>query len=280
MSIVIFRVIGRKYRSVLDSYMSDKNSLFAFFEEIAETAAAATLPYFRANLVIDNKVVGGFDPVTEADKGAERAIRAIIERDYPADGIHGEEYGLVRENAARRWVIDPVDGTRAFICGLPVWGTLVGLTKNNIAIAGLMAQPFTGETFIADGKRAVRQWHGQSANLRVSDCKNLNDAKMFTTSPHLFKGEMRGRLDALETRVKLSRYGTDCYAFAMLAAGFADLVIEPGLQPYDIVALIPLIEQAGGIVTTFEGARAENGGNVIAAATLELHEAAMIAMRG
>jgi histidinol phosphatase-like enzyme (inositol monophosphatase family) len=260
--------------------MVEKLSLFSFFEEIAEAAAHATLPYFRTAMTIDNKIDGGFDPVTEADKSAERAIRALIERDHPADGIHGEEYGLVRDNAARRWVIDPVDGTRAFISGLPVWGTLVGLTAHNVAIAGLMAQPFTGETFIADGSRAVRQWRGETYDLRVSVCKNLSDAKMFTTSPHLFKGEMRGRFDALETRVKLSRYGTDCYAFAMLAAGFADLVIDPGLQPYDIVALIPLIEQAGGIVTTLDGARAENGGDIIAAATPQLHQAAMEAMRG
>jgi histidinol phosphatase-like enzyme (inositol monophosphatase family) len=261
-------------------YMAEKQSLFAFFEEIAEAAGSATLPYFRTEMSIDNKEASGFDPVTEADKSAERAIRALIERDYPADGIHGEEYGLVREHAARRWVIDPVDGTRAFISGLPVWGTLVGLTENGKAIAGVMAQPFTGETFIADGTKAVRQWRDQSYPLSVSGCRTLGDAKMFTTSPHLFRSEMRGRFDALETRVKLSRYGTDCYAFAMLAAGFADLVIDPGLQPYDIVALIPLIEQAGGIVTTLDGARAERGGDIIAAATLELHQAAMAAMAG
>lgn len=260
--------------------MTEDKSLFAFFEEIASASAETTLPYFRQSIAIDNKLETGFDPVTEADKSAERAIRALIERDYPQDGIHGEEYGLVRENAARRWVIDPVDGTRAFICGLPVWGTLVGLTENGRAIAGLMAQPFTGETFIADGKRAVRQWRGKSAPLKVSDCRDLATAKMFTTSPHLFKGDMRSRFDQLEAEVKMSRYGTDCYAFAMLAAGFADLVIDPGLQPYDIVALIPLIEQAGGIVTTLDGQRAEQGGNIIAAATPELHSAAMAAMRG
>ena len=259
--------------------MSETERLFAFFEEIAEAAAAVTLPYFRTQLSVDNKLAGGFDPVTEADKSAERAIRALIERNYPDDGIHGEEYGLIRENAARRWVIDPVDGTRAFISGLPTWGTLVGLTENNIAIAGLMAQPFTGETIIADGTKAVRQWRGQVADLRVSGVRNLSDAKMFTTTPHLFQGSMRARFDALETQVKLSRYGTDCYAFAMLAAGFADLVIDPGLKPYDIVALIPLIEQSGGVVTTLDGKRAENGGDVIAAATPELHEAAIERMR-
>ena len=264
--------------------MAEMKSLFGFFEAVAHATAETTLPYFRTAMMIDNKLEGGFDPVTEADKSAERAIRALIERDFPADGIHGEEYGLVRENAARRWVIDPVDGTRAFISGLPVWGTLLGLTENGTAIAGMMAQPFTGEIFMADGGQALRKWRDhngdrQTAKLQVSGCKQLSDAKMFTTTPHLFKGTMRAQFDALETRVKLSRYGTDCYAFAMLAAGFADLVIDPGLQPYDIVALIPLIEQAGGIVTTLDGGRAENGGDIIAAASPELHQAAMIAIR-
>lgn len=260
--------------------MSENYALFAFFAEIAEAAAAATLPYFRTMMTVDNKLDGGFDPVTEADKAAERAIRALIERNFPDDGIHGEEYGLVRAGAPRRWVIDPVDGTRAFITGLPVWGTLVGLTENNLATAGLMAQPFTGESFMAAGSCAVRQWRGVTVDLRVSACQNLAEAKMFTTSPHLFKGAMRSRFDALETRVKMTRYGTDCYAFAMLAAGFADLVIDPGLQPYDIVALIPLIEKAGGIVTTLEGKRAENGGDIIAAASPQLHQAAMAALQG
>ena len=258
--------------------MSGQKTMFGFFEEIAEAAAAATLPYFRTAMAVDNKIDGGFDPVTEADKSAELANRALIERDYPIDGIHGEEYGLVRDKAKRRWVIDPIDGTRAFISGLPVWGTLVGLTDNGISIAGMMAQPFTGELFMADGTRAIRTWRGQTADLKVSACKSLSTAKLFTTSPHLFKGAMRARFDGLETQVRLSRYGTDCYAFAMLAAGFADIVIDPGLQPYDIVALIPLIEQAGGIVTTFDGARAESGGDIIAAATPELHQAAMAAM--
>jgi histidinol phosphatase-like enzyme (inositol monophosphatase family) len=254
--------------------------LFEFLEQVAATAAEATLPHFRTRLMVDNKEQAGFDPVTEADRAAERAIRALIERHYPDDGIHGEEYGLVRPEAARRWVIDPVDGTRAFITGLPVWGTLVGLTQDGRAMAGLMAQPFTGETFIADGVRAERTWRGERHALTVSGCRELARAHMFTTSPHLFKGALRARFDALEPKVRMSRYGTDCYAFAMLAAGFCDLVIDPGLQSYDIVALIALIEQAGGIVTTLNGGRAEQGGDVIAAATPELHRAAMAILNG
>jgi histidinol phosphatase-like enzyme (inositol monophosphatase family) len=254
--------------------------LFEFLEQVAATAAEVTLPHFRTRLTVDNKEMAGFDPVTEADRAAERAIRALIEAHFPDDGIHGEEYGLVRADAPRRWVIDPVDGTRAFITGLPVWGTLVGLTENGRSIAGLMAQPFTGETFIADGRRAERNWRGERHPLGVSACTKLADAHMFTTSPHLFKGGLRTRFDALEPQVRLSRYGTDCYAFAMLAAGFCDLVIDPGLQSYDIVALIALIEQAGGVVTTLEGGRAEQGGDVIAASTPALHQAALAALRG
>jgi histidinol phosphatase-like enzyme (inositol monophosphatase family) len=256
-------------------------SLFGFLEQVAAAAEAATMPHFRSRLLVDNKdAVGGFDPVTEADRAAERAIRVLINAHFPDDGIHGEEYGLERDTAARRWVIDPVDGTRAFITGLPVWGTLVGLTEHGRAIAGLMAQPFTGETFIADGTRAVLTWRGTVTPLKASSCVTLGEAKMFTTSPHLFKGEARLRFDALEQRVKLSRYGTDCYAFAMLAAGYCELVIDPGLKPYDIVALIPLIEQAGGVIGTVDGARAENGGDIVAAATPELFQAACAAMRG
>ncbi|MCU0830407.1 MAG: histidinol-phosphatase [Rhizobiaceae bacterium] len=254
--------------------------MFEFLEQVAATAAEATLPHFRSRLAIDNKEAQGFDPVTEADRAAERQIRALIAQRFPEDGIHGEEYGLERPDAPRRWVIDPVDGTRAFITGLPVWGTLVGLTENGRAVAGLMAQPFTGEAFIADGTKAMRLWRGAAEPLGVSGCRDLTDARLFTTSPHLFQGALRQRYDALERDVKLFRYGTDCYAFAMLAAGFADLVIDPGLQAYDIVALIALIEQAGGIVTTLDGGRAENGGDIIAAATPELHASALAVMRG
>ncbi|MBT1158712.1 histidinol-phosphatase [Aminobacter anthyllidis] len=251
-----------------------------FMRRIASAAAAETLPRFRRQGTVANKLAGGFDPVTEADQEAERAIRALINAEFPDHGILGEEHGSENLGNSHVWVIDPIDGTRAFISGLPVWGTLVGLTVDGDAVAGLMSQPFTGELFYADGDGSHYEGPGGPRTLAVRKTTALADATMFTTTPALFKGEMRKRYDHLETQVQLARYGTDCYAFAMVAAGQVDIVVDPGLKPYDIVALIPIIEQAGGIVTTFEGGPAENGGDIIAAATPELHAAALKILRG
>lgn len=251
-----------------------------FMRRIASAAAAETLPRFRRQGAVANKLAGGFDPVTEADQEAERAIRALINAEFPDHGILGEEHGSENTSNSHVWVIDPIDGTRAFISGLPVWGTLVGLTVHGEAVAGLMSQPFTGELFYADGHGSHYEGPGGPRKLSVRKTTALADATMFTTTPALFKGEMRKRYDHLETQVQLARYGTDCYAFAMVAAGQVDIVVDPGLKPYDIVALIPIIEQAGGIVTTFEGGPAENGGDIIAAATPELHAAALKVLMG
>ncbi|OYR07451.1 histidinol-phosphatase [Brucella thiophenivorans] len=247
----------------------------AFFSEVARAAAAETLPRFRQFNEIDNKYTSGFDPVTEADRAAERAIHAVIGREFPEHGILGEEYGPENIDRSHVWVIDPIDGTRAFISGLPVWGTLVGLTVDGDAKAGMMSQSFTGELFYSDGEGAYLARDGVEQRLSVRSQAKLEDATMFTTTPSLFKGELRKGFDSLENSVRLSRYGVDCYAFAMLAGGFADIVVEAGLQPYDIVALIPIIEQAGGVVTQRDGGPAEKGGDIVAAASIELHQAAL-----
>ncbi len=251
-----------------------------FMRRIATAAAAETLPRFRRLLAVENKLGGGFDPVTKADQEAELAIRALINAEFPDHGILGEEHGSENIDNSHVWVIDPIDGTRTFISGLPVWGTLVGLTINGDAVAGLMSQPFTGELFYADGAGSYYEGPGGPRKLSVRNTTSLIDATMFTTTPSLFKGEMRKHYDELESKVRLARYGTDCYAFAMVAAGQVDIVVDPDLKPYDIVALIPVIEQAGGIVTTFDGKPAENGGDIIAAATPELHKAAMAVLTG
>ncbi|MBO0903669.1 histidinol-phosphatase [Jiella sonneratiae] len=252
-----------------------------FLLELADAADRETLPRFRAGGGIDNKLSGGaFDPVTEADRAAEAAIRQIIAARFPDDAIVGEEFGT-QGDGERRWIIDPIDGTRAFISGVPVWGTLIGHYVGGRARLGIMSQPFTGERFYADGAAAFLK-HGGGAPQRLATRKttSLGQATLFTTSPRLFSGALLAGFEALERDVRLARFGTDCYAFAMLAAGHVDLVVESGLKPYDIAALIPLVEQAGGVVTTVAGGRPEEGGDVVAAATPELHAAALARLSG
>lgn len=253
-----------------------KEFLFA----LGAAAEKETLPRFRQNGRVDNKLAAGFDPVTEADQAAELAIRRLIEKEFPDHGILGEEHGSVRLDSKHIWVIDPIDGTRAFISGIPVWGTLIGLKEDDVAIAGLMAQPFTGETFYALHGEAFLQHQGAIRKLKCRKTETLAEATLLTTTPSLFKGDARARFDKLESKVRLSRYGCDCYAYAMLAAGFIDLVVETGLNPYDIVALIPIIESAGGVVKTWDGGWPEGGGNIVAAASVALCEQAMEVMSG
>lgn len=251
-----------------------------FFRRVADAAAAETLPRFRRFGDIANKLEGGFDPVTEGDRGAERAIRALIKAEHPGHGILGEEYGAENPDAEHVWVIDPIDGTRSFISGIPLWGTLVGLTQKGDAIAGMMAQPFIGELFYALGGEAWYEGPAGRQKLSTRGTSLLDQATLCTTTPTLFAGERRGSYDRLEKAVRLSRYGTDCYAYAMLAAGNIDLVVETGLQPYDVMALIPIIEAAGGMMTNWAGGPAEEAGGVVAAATPELHAAAMEVLHG
>lgn len=252
----------------------------AFMRRLAEAAAAETLPRFRASAAVDNKQAGGFDPVTEADRAAERAIRALIAETYPEHGILGEEFGLERGESDHRWIIDPIDGTRAFISGLPLWGTLVGLTAHGRAVAGLMSQPFTGELFFANAEGAHYEGPGGDRRLSVRPTVDLAAATLCTTTPALFDAGRRAAYDRVEAAVRLPRYGTDCYAYAMVAAGQVDLVVECDLQSYDIAALIPIVEGAGGIVTRWDGGRAEDGGDIVAAATPELHQQALALLAG
>ena len=197
-----------------------------FLRRIAAAAAAETLPRFRSQGAVANKEAGGFDPVTEADREAERAIRALIRAEFPDHGILGEEYGIENAGSSHVWVIDPIDGTRAFISGLPVWGTLVGLTVDGDAVAGMMAQPFTGELFYATDSAAHYEGRAGRASLTTRQTTALADATLFTTTPALFKGAKRDAYDRLESAVRLARYGTDCYAFAMVAAGHVDIVAD------------------------------------------------------
>jgi myo-inositol-1(or 4)-monophosphatase len=187
----------------------------------------------------------------------------------------GEEFGSERADAEFVWVIDPIDGTRSFITGLPTWGTLIGLMRGGVPILGMMAQPFTGERFAGDGKRAWYSGHGGNRALRTRPCEALGSASLFTTTPAMFRGHDRDAYDRVEGSVRLARYGCDCYAYCMVAAGHADIVIEAGLQPYDIVALIPIVEGAGGRLTDWQGNSAAGGGRVIASGDERIHDRAL-----
>jgi myo-inositol-1(or 4)-monophosphatase len=252
----------------------------SFFNRLAEAAKAETLPRFRTGLDVTNKLSSGFDPVTEGDRAAEAAIRALIEEHFPDHGILGEEHGTVGLDREHVWVIDPIDGTRAFISGVPVWGTLIGLQRQGRAIRGMIEQPFTGERYFGDENGSTYSGPEGERRLTTRDCRTLSDAILFTTSPHLFAGEEMERYRAVESGVRLFRYGCDCYAYALLAAGHVDLVIENGLKPYDVGGIIPVIEGAGGIITTWDGGRPESGGSIIAAGSRAVYEEAIALLRG
>jgi histidinol phosphatase-like enzyme (inositol monophosphatase family) len=247
-----------------------------FVNELATLSGQAILPFFRSSLATEDKSRGSaFDPVTEADRAGELAMRQLIRRTFPTHGIIGEEFGAEREDAEYVWVLDPIDGTRAFIAGLPTWGTLIGLSRAGHAAFGMMHQPFTGERFFGDGGSATYRGPSGERRLRTRRCASLQDAVMSTTSPRLFSGETLRAYDRVESVARLARYGCDCYAYCMLAAGHIDLVVETDLKPYDIVALIPIIEGAGGIVTTWDGGSAAQGGAIVAAGDRRLHAAAV-----
>ncbi len=254
----------------------ERNAIEQTLLSAARAAKDITLPYFRSPMVVDSKQSASFDPVTEADRAAELAIRQTIEHSFPDHAIIGEEHALKTGSSDFSWIIDPIDGTRAFISGLPVWGTLIGVAHQQKLFAGLMAQPFIGETFLAlDGQSTYRRDGGQKTTLSTSGVVQLKDARLYTTTPALFSGAQAAAFARLEQQVRMPRYGCDCYAYCLLAAGHVDLVVEPALNIYDIAALIPIIEFAGGKVTTFDGRPADRGGDIIAAATPELHARAM-----
>jgi myo-inositol-1(or 4)-monophosphatase len=253
----------------------------AFVEDLARVSGEAILPFFRSSIHSTDKSKGGvFDPVTEADRAAETAMRRLIMRDFPSHGIIGEEFGAHAADSEYVWVLDPIDGTKSFISGFPTWGTLIGLTHKGTPCYGMMHQPFTREAFIGDGAGAI--WRGAGRNgdkgerkLMTRKCASLNEATLLTTHPALLAEGTLEPYRRVEEKVRLSRYGGDCYMYCMLASGHIDLVIESGLNAYDIVALIPIIEGAGGVITSWDGGSAANGGAIIAAGDKRVHEEAM-----
>jgi len=253
----------------------------AFAHELAEASRGVIAPLFRRAAADDKSGGGAFDPVTEADRGAERKLREMIGTAYPDHGIVGEEYGAHRPEAEHCWVIDPIDGTRAFIAGLPVWGTLIGLMSQGRPLVGVMDQPFTRERFWSDGAGAFyRHGDAQVERMTASGCARLEDAVLACTTPEMFRtdNEQAG-FAAIQACARLTRFGGDCYNYCMLAMGLIDIVVEAQLKSFDIVALTPIIEAAGGRVTTWEGGPPSAGGRIVAAANPALHAAALAALR-
>ena len=262
---------------------SDAGGFIAFAEQLADAAAQETLRHFRQLIAIEDKAGGGrMDPVTEADRGAETAIRQMITKHFPSHGIVGEEFENKPADSAYEWVLDPIDGTRSFVTGVPLWGTLICLQKDGVPLIGLIDQPYIGERFIGGATKsggAGKAWlnaKGATMTLATSGCEELCKASLGTTTSEVFVTNAEKDAFSLASKdVRMLRFGGDCYLYAMLAAGHLDLVIEASLKPFDVAALVPIVESAGGVITQWSGEPAHLGGRIVAAATPALHEAAL-----
>ncbi|MGB0797886.1 MAG: inositol monophosphatase family protein [Planktomarina sp.] len=238
------------------------------------------MKWFRTPaLSADNKLAQGFDPVTQADRNAEVAMRAVLAELRPDDAILGEEQAYQPGTSGLTWVLDPIDGTRGFISGTPTWGTLIAVSDASGPILGIVDQPYIGERFIGDPAGATLTRDGQTTAINTRGTETLKDAVIFTTFPEVGTPRDCGGFNAVADQCKLVRYGMDCYAYALLAAGHIDLVVEAVLNPFDIQGPMALVQAAGGVVTTWGGGDAQHGGQVIAAATPELHAAALALLK-
>lgn len=258
-----------------------RDALLDVAEEMADAARAAILPHFRSeNLGVENKARSGFDPVTVADRAAEKAMRAVLARRRPEDGILGEEFGEVEGDGDVTWVLDPIDGTRGFVAGTPTWGVLIAAGTRDGPVLGIVDQPYIGERFVGAPGLARMEGPAGARELRVSRVGALRDAVLCTTYPEVGTPAEAAAFRSVAGRTRLTRYGMDCYAYALLAAGHVDLVIEAGLGAYDIQAPMAVVEAAGGVVTDWTGGSAHRGGRALAAATRELHSEAMEVLAG
>lgn len=248
--------------------------LEAFALELATVAADVSLPHFRTDVSEVNKAgPGSFDPVTEADQAAERALRAAIKARYPDHGIIGEEYGEENPDAEYVWVLDPIDGTRAFISGLPLWTNLIGLRHKGVPVIGVVGQPYIGEVFIGGPSGAWLVTREGKAGIRTRKCVELSQVIAATTDPDIFRGEDRQCWDRLKASVRLARYGCDAYAYAMVAAGRIDVVLESELKVWDWTAVMPLVKAAGGDFTGWDGQMpTANDGRVLAVGNPDLRD--------
>jgi myo-inositol-1(or 4)-monophosphatase len=247
-----------------------------FFEELSAAARASITAALRAGLACDNKASIGFDPVTQADRAAERALRAVIEARYPEHGIWGEEYGMVRPGAAVRWSIDPVDGTRALLCGLPSWAVLVGLLEDGRHVAGMIDLPAIDECLVAVDGETRRN----GVVARTSGCTRLAESRLSTTDPNLLGVQAYAAFERVRAACRLTRFGLDAMAYARVASGDIDLVIENGLKPHDYDALVAVVRGAGGHIGNWAGGNDLSAGDVIAAASRQLYHHAVELLSG
>jgi len=266
--------------------MTIDNDTIAFAHRLAEAAGEVIRPYFRKAIDVADKrpTIAGkaiFDPVTQADKRAEETIRAIIERERPEDAILGEEFGLTPGTSGFTWVLDPVDGTRSFINGRHEWGCLIALEEYGRPVLGVIDQPVLGERFVGANGRTRFHSKGQVTTLKTRPCERIEDAILCATHPDAFFGP--GERDAfrrVEKKTRLTRWGGDCYIFAVLALGFADVIVETAFNHWDVAALIPVVEGAGGVITNWQGESCALGGQCLAAGDARIHAAAVQLLNG
>jgi histidinol phosphatase-like enzyme (inositol monophosphatase family) len=256
-------------------------SLLPLALKLADAAGAAILPHFRSAAASNphNKAKTGYDPVTEADKASERAMREIISSQRPEDGIEGEEYGSSPSRSGLAWYLDPIDGTRAFVAGLPSWCVLIGLAREGKPILGIIDQPWLDERYVGLGNESWLDCRGARTPLKTRNCSALTQAVLSTTDPFILTPPERGAFEHLRAAARLTRYGLDAYAYARLAAGTIDMVTETGLKSHDVAALIPVIEGAGGVVTDWRGEPAKLGGQIAAAANRKILDEALVSLR-
>ena len=249
----------------------------ALVERLADAAGAAIRPFFRARYTIETKADAS--PVTQADRAAEAAIRAILAVERPHDGIVGEEYGAEREDAPRVWVIDPIDGTRSFIAGRPIFGTLIALLEERRPVLGVIDQPISRERWLGASGRPTRFAGGDA---RTRSCPTLAEGLLATTGPGYFKPDTWTAFQRLASGARETIYAGDCYNYGLLAAGHIDLVVEAGLKLYDFAALVPVVEGAGGLMRDWEGRPLgqDSDGRVVAAGDERLMAAALAALAG
>jgi inositol-phosphate phosphatase / L-galactose 1-phosphate phosphatase / histidinol-phosphatase len=239
---------------------------------LAEAAGNEIRPHFRNLATVEEK--HDLTPVTVADRAAEAAMRALIETHFPDHGILGEEFGRVREDAEYVWVLDPIDGTKSFISGVPLFGTLISLTRNRWPVLGIIDQPVSRERWVGAAGRPTTL---NGAPVRCRACATLTAATLFATTPEMFKGVESACFAKLSAAVKMTRFGADCYAYGLVAAGFIDLVLEAGLKPYDFCAMVPIVEGSGGLATDWRGAPLDlhSEGRVLVAGDRRTHQAAL-----